>query len=177
MKRADGQAGILSAVILNMEKGLIKMNNSKFILHEDMTIVKDSLQFESGTEIAYFEKGDYHAEILVLGDVSIIFSPSGFKEEDAQRYTSMSKFPQELREIIADGEFYDSDEIDHGDYNNNWFECFYGDKDYEESDVIDIEGMTPEEICTLCEELINNFVQEYGRIQQTLQKEIEYDYD
>lgn len=124
--------------------------------YEDMKPIKDSMQFDSDTEICEYTPADKKIKITieVRGEVRIIYND--------EVYTKPSDFPQEVKEIIQNGDLWNTDEIYVG--NNNWFELFFWDEEgnFLDSDVVDIEGMSPEELCDYCEEVLINFRKDRG---------------
>lgn len=122
----------------------------------DMKPIKDSMQLCSDTQICRYgpPDGQFKVTIEVRGEVRITY-----KDEV---YTNPSDFPQEVKEIIKNGDLWNTDEIYVG--NNNWFELFFWDEEgnFLDSDVVDIEGMTPEELCDYCEEVLINFRKDRG---------------
>ena len=124
--------------------------------YEDMKPIKDSMQFDSDTEICEYAPADKKVKITieVRGEVRITYND--------EVYTKPSEFPQEIKEIIKNGDLWNTDEVYVG--NNNWFELFFWDEEgnFLDSDVVDIEGMTPEELCDYCEEVLINFRKDRG---------------
>lgn len=126
--------------------------------YEDMENIKDSLEFDSGTLIATFEEDGFFLEIGVCGAVKI--------EYKGVNYKLPSKFPDELKEITRLGGLWDDRNVKHIDgydtvhvHENNWYEVFYGQNErmLDLSDVIDIDGMTPDKLLAKCIELRNYF--------------------
>ena len=125
----------------------------KFDLYENMENIADSMQFENGAEIARYEDGDYTAYVSVTGDVRVLFSPSG-NDEDTKEYCYVSEFPQELKDIIAEGNLYNDNRIQVE--NNNWFELtvFFG-SDEMATEIVEAEKMNADAIRELCAEIVN----------------------
>lgn len=104
----------------------------------------DSLAFDSDTTIASYSKGSYSLYLMVQGEIKIINTENGDVYKNAQ------SFPEDLKELIMNGELdngTDKYDVD----MNNWFEYFL-DKGDETVwyDVATIEGSlgegTPEEL-------------------------------
>lgn len=125
-----------------------------FVVHQDMTGIKDSLQFDSGTDICSLKTAHGYAEIVVQGCVNIEWCPEGISTgASCDRYRYPSEFPKELKELIASGaDFWNDDRV----YicENNWFEVFIGDGSV--SDVVDVEGNTNEDLLSLMYECIES---------------------
>lgn len=113
----------------------------QFYLHEDLTNVADSMELDSGTEIATLYFGDSEAAILVCGEVRVTY-----KDEV---YRKASEFPEELKEIIRAGHVFDHEDVYIG--NNNWFAIQFRDgTEWDPNDdVVDVEGLSKQEIFSL----------------------------
>lgn len=116
-----------------------------FEQYVDLTNIKDSLELDSGTEIACAEicNGKYLIVIEVRGEVHISFK--------GEVYRRPSDFPKELMNIIRNGALfncsYENDCVLYG----NWFEIFVIDKDENTvlCDVVDVEGCSEKELMAL----------------------------
>lgn len=132
----------------------------------DMTKIKDSMQIDSGTTIATLKTKNHFISLEVRGEVKVFFNPDKNGEPtDGDYYTSPSEFPQELKDLIAENtEIYRKDEdtkgiehtwsLDDRVYisENNWFEIFREEDEDDpvpNADIVDAEGLTPEEILNL----------------------------
>lgn len=140
-----------------MEEIKLKSKNGGiYTQYEDMKPIKDSMQFDSDTEICEYTPADKKVKITieVRGEVGITYNDEVYKKP--------SEFPQEVKEIIQNGDLWNTDEVYVG--NNNWFELFFWDEEgnFLDSDVVDIEGMSPEELCDYCEEVLINFRKDRG---------------
>lgn len=159
---------------MNDEQRIVK-NEATYIGYENMTDVKDSMEFDSDTKICEYIPKDKKCKITieVRGEVRIeypFYGPDGdfnidYENTDAEMpeyYTKPSEFPERVKEIIKEGELWDSEELYICD--NNWFELFFWDEEgnFLDSDVVDIEGMSPEELCDYCEEVLINFRKDRG---------------
>ena len=113
----------------------------RFYLDEDLTNVTDSMEFDSGTEIATLSFGDSEASIMVCGEVRVTF-----KDE---LYRKPSEFPEELKEIIRAGHVFDHEDVYVG--NNNWFAIQFRDgTEWDPNDdVVDVEGLSKQEVFSL----------------------------
>lgn len=131
-------------------------NGGRYSQYEDMKPIKDSMQFDSDTEICSYVSpdGKFTVTIEVRGEVRLTYND--------ETYTKPSEFPQEVKEIIKNGDLWNNDEVYIG--NNNWFELFIWDcdGDYIDSDVVDIEGKTPEDIAEYCETCLEKFRRDAG---------------
>ena len=113
----------------------------RFYLDEDLTNVTDSMEFDSGTEIATLSFGDSEASIMVCGEVRVTI-----KDE---LYRKPSEFPEELKEIIRAGHVFDHEDVYVG--NNNWFAIQFRDgTEWDPNDdVVDVEGLSKQEVFSL----------------------------
>ena len=125
----------------------------EFEVYRDLTNINDSLELESGTCICYMKTNWGSVEIRVVGEVRIFFDEN--RNDDFTSYRYYYDFPDELKKIIHDGTAWGDDRVDIE--NNNWFEAF---SDCGESDVVDVEGLTEEELKTECLELIKYYKEE-----------------
>lgn len=125
----------------------------KFECYVDLTHVNDSLELESGQEIAVYENDTFVVRLEVCGDVRVIYKDTS--------YRSVHAMPEELVQIIHDGKVYERDDV-YVDMNN-WFEVFFDVKTddglrwSEWSDVVDCENMNPGEI----EEFLKDCMKDY----------------
>lgn len=130
-----------------------------FELYENMEQVKDSMQFESGTNIAKYENDNFVAEIAVVGDVRVFFND--------ELYKSPYSFPQELQDIIAEGNLFNDERVEV--VENNWFELSVTEGNAVLfAETVDVEGLNAESIKHLCEDLVNQFIQERETSEPTI---------
>lgn len=130
----------------------INNNFFNFEIFEDMINIKDSMQFDSGTTICRLQKGKDIIEIEVRGHVTVDWCSEGdFTNYPSDRYKYPSDFPKELKELIKnDNNWMNDPRV--SVIENNWFEIFLnGDEAY---DVVDVEGNTPEQLLSLCLEML-----------------------
>ena len=116
----------------------------KFESYIDMTKYNDSLELESGQEVARLEDGlrNLVVTVEVRGEVRI--------EYKGTTYSTASSMPKRLLQLIHDGKA----DSKHGVYieDNNWFEVFVWDNKNNVlewtgySDVVDIEGNNEEQM-------------------------------
>ena len=125
----------------------------EFEVYEDMTKIRDSLELESGTCVCYMKTNYGSVEIRAVGEVRIFFDED--RNNDFTSYRYYYDFPDELKKMIHDGTAWDDDRVDIG--NNNWFEAF---SSTGESDIVDIEGMTEDELRAECLDLIRYYEEE-----------------
>ena len=129
----------------------------------DMTKIVDSMQLDSGTEIAGMKLDNITVSLEVRGEVRVWWNENG-DPFDGDCYTTPSEFPRELKDLIAgDNRWWDCDKRVYID-NNNWFEVFTAVDDtyVPDADVVDVEGMTPVEIFTMLYDICKNAKEEYG---------------
>ena len=124
----------------------------QFEVYQDMRNIKDSMQLDSGTDICKLTTDAGVVEICVQGFVCVDWSPSGFKDDDIERYKHPSEFPDELKLLIETDPNWTSDKRLYIN-ENNWFEIFLNED--EAYDVVDIEGYTEEELLSLCLEMLD----------------------
>ena len=132
-----------------MEMKLI--NGSIFKTYIDMKNIEDSLQLDSDQTICSLENNDIEINIEVKGEVKVWWNPNG-DPMDGEYFTRPSEFPEELKNLIVNEEWYDTDE--HIEVtSNNWFEIFFvnkADGNCIASDVIDVEGYDEKELLKAC---------------------------
>ena len=113
----------------------------------DLSGINTSMELDSGQELARLYDGDRCATLEVQGDVRVIY--------ENELYKAPSQFPEELMKLFHDGKADNKHGVETA--FNNWFELFVwkvekDDKSNEKldfaglSDVVDAEGMTPDEI-------------------------------
>lgn len=122
----------------------------KFEQHVDMTNIVDSLQLPSGITIATLEIGDGSvATVEVHGEVSI--------DLDGVTYRNPTDFPEELKQIIAEGRLSEMEYDDRLYVDaNNWFEIYLSKADTSfDYDVVDVEKYTTAELYELMAETVN----------------------
>ena len=123
---------------------------TKFTQYVNMTNIVDSLQLPSGSTIASLEYGNGTvATIEVRGEVNIDF--------EGVTYRDPAEFPEELKQIIAEGRL---SEVEGGERlyvnANNWFEFFFSKEgDSLDYDVIDAEKCSTAELYELMAETVN----------------------
>ena len=72
----------------------------QFEVYQNMRGIKDSMQLDSGTDICKLTTDAGVVEICVQGFVCVDWSPSGFKDNDIERYKYPSDFPDDLKSLI-----------------------------------------------------------------------------
>ena len=144
-------------------------NNSEMEVYVSLENIVDSLQLDSGTQIAFYkdEADDIYLSLEVRGHVKI--------EYKGEYYTNPSDFPDDLKKLIKEGYTeYDENNIPttlHFSYSpevniidNNWFEIFRLDKDGNsfgfESWAVDCEEYIDDAIECLFEETVANILLE-----------------
>ena len=129
----------------------------RFYLHEDLTNVTDSMELDSGTEIATLSFGDSEAAILVCGEVRVTY-----KDE---LYRKPSEFPEELKEIIRAGHVFDHEDVYIG--NNNWFAIQFRDgTEWDSNDVVvDVEGLSKQEVFSLMWDALSSHLENQRRLE------------
>lgn len=132
----------------------------RFYLDEDLTNVTDSMEFDSGTEIATLSFGDSEASIMVCGEVRVTF-----KDE---LYRKPSEFPEELKEIIRAGHVFDHEDVYVG--NNNWFAIQFRDgTEWDPNDdVVDVEGLSKQEIFSLMWDALSSHLEKQRRKEEVV---------
>ena len=141
----------------------IREKGAEFEGYIDLSNIVDSLQLDSDQVICKYVSADkkFQVTIEVRGEVNIDFSPTGDFDE-CDRYKYPSEFPKALKEIIARGEVYNSPYVYIS--NNNWFELFYWDEEgqFLDSDVVDVEKSTFEDLFVDCEESLKQYRKNMG---------------
>lgn len=126
-------------------KKTVAFKGFEFTQYEEMENVKDSLEFESETQICTLGNSDYLVSLEVHGEVRVTFNDEVFR--------TPSDFPDELKALIRENEDWQfADNVYVG--NNNWFELFLfkekgGELEYITSEVVDAEGLSSEKLCDM----------------------------
>lgn len=136
---------------INDEKK-INQKSPKFEMFIDMREINDSMLIDSNTTIASLAlpNGD-KATIEVQGDIKVEF--------EGKYYQNPSEFPATLKDLIKNSTFdnpwYENDKVIV--WENNWFEVFYikNGTYMPESDCVDIENSTEEELYNILADFIN----------------------
>lgn len=127
-----------------------------FICRKDLSNINDSMELESGQEIARLIKDGYAVTIEVRGEVRVVY--------DGDTYRDVSQFPDELVKMFHDGSAYDSDDV-YIDMNN-WFEAFFlevkgGSMEWTGySDTVDCETLSKDEIKAFITDCLEMFLDE-----------------
>ena len=129
----------------------------------DMTKIVDSMQLDSGTEIAGMKLDNITASLEVRGEVKVWWNENGGSPFEGDYYTIPSQFPQGLKDLILNDRWYDCDGAVYVS-ENNWFEVFTAIDDAmgPDSDVVDVEGMTPTDIFGLLYDICISKKEEYA---------------
>lgn len=125
----------------------------EFKVYENCENIVDSMQIESDTTIASL-KIDEQREVTIetRGSINVTF--------DGKDYCSVSEFPKELKDIIANEErWYNNERVCVNE--NNWFELFYMDNRKETalvkaSECVDVEGYKDAELYELMAAYVND---------------------
>lgn len=113
----------------------------------DLSDINTSMELDSAQELARLYDGDMFATLDVRGDVRVNY--------EGKLYKTPSRFPEKLKKLFHDGKADSKHGVEIA--YNNWFELFVwkivkDDKGNEKldftglSNVVDAEGMTPDEI-------------------------------
>ena len=88
--------------------------------------VNDSMELDSGQEVASLETDGLYVSIRVAGDVRVVFND--------ESYRASSQFPEELVELFHNGKAWNDERV-YVD-NSNWFESFvyYKNPNYDPED-------------------------------------------
>lgn len=138
------------------------INGSIFKTFVNMKNIKNSLQLDSGQTICSLENDFVKTIIEVNGDVKIWWNPNG-DPRDGDYYTKPSEFPEELKKIIAEDKWFDTNKHVEVDFNN-WFEIFFIDKatnEFAAEDVADIEGYDDKELLFTCLDFEHDVIRNY----------------
>ena len=143
---------------------------TKFICNIDLKDINSSMEMDSGQTIATYEKGDYLAELRVVGDVRVLYKDEIYKHA--------SDFPEELLKLFHEGKAYEAEvngELEIG--ANNWFETFLYKKGKDGqwvwtgwSDVTDDEGSTRKEIRDGLKEYISEYIKNNGQFEVVIEE-------
>jgi len=119
-----------------------KVGNAVIKVYEDLTDINTSLLLPSGLMIATYEDDttETYLSYEVQGEIDIQFKGDWYEDP--------TEYPDELVEMLKNGAAGNEDIVV---IENNWFEgMFWSDKGWCGtcfcSDVVDIEGMSPEQM-------------------------------
>ena len=133
----------------------------EFEIFHDTSVIKDSMQLDSGETIACMKARGKRASIEVQGAVKVWWNPNvadGSSPTDGEYYNRPSEFPKELKSLILNNREWENDERVYVS-ENNWFELFVYDSDDDRlpvSDVVDIEYLSVNEIREMLLDAIND---------------------
>lgn len=129
---------------------------NKFKCNIELSDINDSMELESGQEIARLEENGYAVTLEVQGDVRVVYKDVAYRHAGAM--------PDELLKLFHDGKAYESEDV-YVDMNN-WFEVFFWEKKGDKlvwtgwSDVVDCEGMNEKELEGFLIDCMNDFTEE-----------------
>lgn len=128
-----------------------------FECYIDLTDINDSMELESGQEIARYEKDGFVVTLEVHGDVRVIY--------DDTSYRSVHSMPEELIEMFHNGTAGTNPDV-YIDMNN-WFEVFFWERKDNIlvwtglSDVVDYEKSSPEELESLLKDCYTDYLEDF----------------
>lgn len=135
--------------ILSKEEAL----KDEFQSNIDLTDINSSMELESGQEIARLRRGDRVVTVEVRGEVRVVYKK--------QTYKSVSQMPEELIQMFRNGKAFNSKKVFVD--MNNWFEVFtWTLQDGKlvwtgNSDVVDVENNTPEQMRAFLTDIMNDY--------------------
>lgn len=124
----------------------------------DLKDVVDSMMLDSNQVVAEATIDGIEISLEVRGDVKVAFNPKGIGNGDDDIYRTYSEMPEELKELIKSGEVFESDKVYIDD--NNWFEIFWNKDGYWDSDVIDAEKSTADDIKRIMLDVYDSCIKE-----------------
>lgn len=129
-----------------------------FIYNIDLTDINDSMELDSGQEVARYDKDDFCVTIEVKGSVRVIYKDEVYK--------TASKMPDELLKLFHDGKADDNP----GVYidMNNWFESLFWKRNEKNelewtgfSDVEYCEGLEPKTLEKYTKDCYDSYLEEW----------------
>ncbi len=124
----------------------------------DLKDIVDSMMLDSNQVIAEATINGVEISLEVRGAVNVAFNPKGIGNGDDGVYRTYSEMPEELKELIKSGEIFESDKAYIDD--NNWFEIFWKKDEYWDSDVIDAEKSTADDIMRIMLDVYDSCIKE-----------------
>lgn len=135
-------------------------NSAIFHHYIDLSNINDSMELDSGQEIARLEKGEYVVTLEVHGSVRVLYKDNIYK--------CASQMPEELIQMFHNWKPEYEDIVDCG--MNNWFEMFLWEKGEDGelkwlgvSDVCDAEKSDAATLRKDLEEYLDEAVQSLGK--------------
>ena len=134
------------------------MSENSAIFHQfiDLSNINDSMELDSGLEIARLDKGKYAVTLEVCGSVRVLYKDN--------IYRNASNMPEELIQMFHNWRPEYEEIVDCG--MNNWFELFLWEKDKNEelywlgvSDVCDAGKSDATTLRKVLEEYLDKAVQ------------------
>lgn len=132
--------------------------NKEFKSIVDISNINDSMELDSGQEIAYLKKGPYMVTLEVCGEVKVRYKN--------RTYKTASRMPEELIQQFHNGTAYENEDFVDIIFNN-WLETFIWEKEGDEyectgiSDVSYYEGCTAEDIESGLEDYLDKYIEDY----------------
>ncbi len=123
----------------------------EFYQYIEMDKIKDSMQLDSEQTIAWLRAGEKIISLEVRGEVKVWWNPNATKDSspiNGEYFKYPSEFPEELKELIKNEQYWDTDERVCVS-QNNWFELFICKNKNDlvpDSVVVDVEGLSSIEI-------------------------------
>lgn len=143
-----------------------QLPNAKYIQYKDMKDIGDSLMLSHGEKIAELIAPDGRKAVLgVTGTARVTtLDENGKYNKYRSFYDSFDKMPKEMQEKIKDGSYHNDEKIYVVSRNN--FELFWqGTGNFK---YVDIGHNTPEQICKLMAEWINELEdREYNHVPES----------
>ena len=118
----------------------------------DLTQIRDALQLDSDTFVAGLRTSKFCADIWVKGEVDIQYAADGNFDEHGESFSKASDYCDGLKALLRDPNIDIWSDPRIYIRNNNWFEVFLYEgpeasyQGFMSSDVVDLEGSTPEEL-------------------------------
>ena len=126
------------------------MTKCELRIFEDLGMCRDSMLFDSGTQIATYGTDDDYVSLEVCGEVRVFHKNS--------RYGSASEMPNELLAILA-GDYWENNEVEVVD--NNWFDYVHIlEGKVQHNDLVcktDLSKLSPNDLKQEMEEVLNWF--------------------
>ena len=135
--------------------------------------IHDSMQLDSGTDIATLEIGHYRLKEHVVGDVRVFWNPDparSWEDEGTETYRHASQMPEELLRIFG-GDKPWSDYSNLHVVNNNWFEVtvrYKGVVVY--SDLDDMDTLDPHDLFTSLWDMYLEFKKDEEELEKVFQE-------
>lgn len=124
----------------------------RFETYIDLKDIRNTLELDSGDDVAWLQRDGYNAVCRVCGSVRVLYNDDVYK--------SACQMPEELLQIIHEGRTEESGvEV----VDSNWLEVLIYDKDWDWTgygEVVDWEGVSEDEVFKYLNDCIDEYIED-----------------